>query len=768
MNATLTYLRTVFGTTEGVAHVAIGAGPHLADNGKLLHKSWTETQYVWPAEAERMARALTQAAAAGDDAYVCPYLMHGSKRAKGAAVAHRLAHADVDNGRADAEKVGALGGFAVASGSPGNAHCYVALSVPVSAEHHELLCRGLGAHLGAVDAKVSDNDVLRPPGTFNHKADPPTPVEWLVEPTGHVWEPAALAEALGVDLTRPRATRPAVGAVSIDPGTLPVKVLDALAEVTGDRSADTMRVVRACVDARLSLAQTRGVVALRSDLAGRLAERTDDDVWTCWAKVTDDRADRATQRATEAEWLADLVPIGEQHGHNGLLNVDGAKLAPPPDDATEDDNGPGASWRAVDLSATVAGLVAGTLTRHKPTVGVLGDGRALFYRGKVNGIAGASGSGKTWTALAASAQQLDAGAHVVYVDLEDDATGVVGRLLDLGADPDLILARFHYVSPQERFGQAAAMHLADALIHRPTLVVIDSTGESMALDGAKPNDDDDTARWFRSLPTPVARTGAAVIVLDHVVKADEGGLWPIGSQRKRAAINGAQYMQSTVRAFAKDTAGMAKLVCAKDRHGNYRTGQRVADLHVNPHPEGVALDLRAHDDTAPSTARVWRPTGLMERIATALAGSTEPLSFRGIDGAVTGKAEHIRTALGVLVAEGYVTVTNGPRNATLHTLAKPYVQREDPASDLYRPDGTHSPRLDRVSVSVSLERDTGHTHSTVSGTHSGHTRDTVHSQAEITPSCATCGRAMGRADAAEGVCIQCRRIAAANDRARAS
>ena len=45
-----------------------------------------------------------------------------------------------------------------------------------------------------------------------------------------------------------------------------------------------MRVVGACLDAGLSLGQTRTVVASRADLAARLAERRDDDVATCFAK----------------------------------------------------------------------------------------------------------------------------------------------------------------------------------------------------------------------------------------------------------------------------------------------------------------------------------------------------------------------------------------------------------------------------------------------------------------------------------------------------
>ncbi len=365
---------------------------------------------------------------------------------------------------------------------------------------------------------------------------------------------------------------------------------------------------------------------------------------------------------------------------------------------------PGDTWRPVDLADVVAGLLSGQLTRHAPTVGVRKDGAALFYAGKVNGIAGASGSGKSWSALFASVQQLDAGRHVVYVDLEDDAAGVVGRLLDLGAAPEAITSRFHYVHPDESYSDPAAGRLvATVTEHAASLVVIDSTGESMALDGAKPNDDDDTARWFRRLPTAVAAMGPAVVVLDHVVKADDGGLWPIGSQRKRAAISGAQYMQTTVRPFAKDTAGSAKLVCAKDRHGTYRPGQKIAELTVTPTAGGVHLALKAPAEAADQGADRFRPTALMEKVSRALEAVDEPLSFRGVDERVQGKQQHKAQALDVLVAEGYVQRTAGARNAKLHTLVKPYRQGTDPASDAYLPAGDSRAPDECVTVSVPID-----------------------------------------------------------------
>lgn len=98
----------------------------------------------------------------------------------------------------DIRKVSALpGDFSVGSGSPGNGHAHVKLAKSVPPHQHESLCRALGAHLGAVDSKISDNDVLRPPGTFNHKptvrGGAPAEVTWLIRPTGECIQPDELA-----------------------------------------------------------------------------------------------------------------------------------------------------------------------------------------------------------------------------------------------------------------------------------------------------------------------------------------------------------------------------------------------------------------------------------------------------------------------------------------------------------------------------------------------------------------------------------------------
>jgi CHC2 zinc finger len=65
----------------------------------------------------------------------------------------------------------------IASGSPGHLHAYWPLTSPVSIPEAEQANRRLAAHLGADAGAVTNAaTVLRPPGTYNFKSTPPTPV----------------------------------------------------------------------------------------------------------------------------------------------------------------------------------------------------------------------------------------------------------------------------------------------------------------------------------------------------------------------------------------------------------------------------------------------------------------------------------------------------------------------------------------------------------------------------------------------------------------
>ncbi|MHA7663729.1 hypothetical protein [Mycolicibacterium sp. HS_4_1] len=295
------YLIQVVGPAPGWLCIAVGVKPYRKNFRKFRFLRWIEQPVRWPDEAHGLVTFLRDTSEQLD-CYVCPYVLSGPRRVKHTSVAPDKVHADVDDGQLDVEKVRRIpGGCAVSSGSPGNGHVYVLMTRPVPHHQHEQLCRALMAHFGAKDAKVSDNDVLRPPGTFNRK---PTvgrgealPVVWAVKPDGVRIDPEKLAGLLGIELADGPMTvvhkaekRDISGGFDaavtppeepFEPNRFPA-VRQALATVSADRSADTMRVVRACYRSGLTLGQTRWAVRQRNDLAARLAQRHDDDVARCW------------------------------------------------------------------------------------------------------------------------------------------------------------------------------------------------------------------------------------------------------------------------------------------------------------------------------------------------------------------------------------------------------------------------------------------------------------------------------------------------------
>lgn len=305
------YVETCFGDAEGWLCVAVGQNPYRDANGKYKHHKWSEVVFGWPADADNALTYIEQTAALGD-VYACPYPMKEPRRVKGGAGQRVLIHADVD-GALDEKKAAEVGGFVVPSGTPGHGHVYVPLAWPVTPEQHEALCRGLAATLGG-DAKYSDNDLLRPPGTLNYKSKvdggDPNPVTVMWSGNGRV-DPRDVAALIGVDLANPAVTnghrhaRTESDARS-ESGSAPVNldkypsVRKELDRRTEDRSADTYRIAAACRKAGLTLAETTSVVRTRDDLRQRLDERKDDDLAAVWIKLDDEERTMARVVAPSA------------------------------------------------------------------------------------------------------------------------------------------------------------------------------------------------------------------------------------------------------------------------------------------------------------------------------------------------------------------------------------------------------------------------------------------------------------------------------------
>lgn len=343
----------------------------------------------------------------------------------------------------------------------------------------------------------------------------------------------------------------------------------------------------------------------------------------------------------------------------------------------------GDTWRRRDLAAARRGepLAPTLLTRS--------DKRCLFYPGKINALIGESESGKSWLALLAIAQEINAGNHVVYVDFEDTDRTLVARLAMLGCDPDIVDERVAYISPEETLTPAAAEILAaEMAVGAPTLVVLDGVNAAMARLGLDSNSTTDATRFAQILLARLVAGGAGVITIDHVSKNKETrGKGGIGSQAKRAMISGAAIAAEVVTPFGRGMTGKIRLLVDKDRHGGVRehaafgktAGTAIIRSLINP--DRVTLEIDPSDDRPISERGPFRPTGLMEKASRFLASQGEAMSTRAIEDAVKGKREHIAAALSALAQGRYVDVSDGPRGARLYRHVTVYREMDDLVED---------------------------------------------------------------------------------------
>lgn len=303
------------------------------------------------------------------------------------------------------------------------------------------------------------------------------------------------------------------------------------------------------------------------------------------------------------------------------------------------------------------------------------DTDALIYPERVNALNGEPGGGKTWVALQACAEMIAGGCHVVMIDLEDHAPSTLARLRALGATDEDIRERFHYVKPDRPLSPEAMEYLEVKVVELGVaLVVIDSVGELMSLQGVKPNDDDAVAALYRAVPRRLAALGPAVLLVDHVPKNNtDTPLYAIGSQRKRAAIDGASFMVATVKAFAAGVDGTLKLVTAKDRLGNFVTGQTAALANVSSSHDGAGIAITVvQPDVTPAGGQ--RQTHNMEKISRYLESQPGRCASRSeILAGAKVRAEYLNTVLTQMEAEGTIRSENmGKGRARRITLAREF------------------------------------------------------------------------------------------------
>jgi hypothetical protein len=232
------------------------------------------------------------------------------------------------------------------------------------------------------------------------------------------------------------------------------------------------------------------------------------------------------------------------------------------------------------LYGDVAGLLTGTLPDPpEPDVLACSDGVGLLYSGQVNHVFGDPESGKTWLCLAAVAETLDDGHRAAVIDLDRNGmSATVSRLLDLGAPEAALgdLARFRYVEPEDAAHLRAVV--ADLAAWRARCIVLDSLGELLPMFGASSNSPDDYTRVHSVVMQPLARSGAALAVVDHLAKGtDSRAMGATGTAAKKRAIGGVSLRVSIAEPYAPGRGGKSFLTIAKDRHGGLRANRPAGD-----------------------------------------------------------------------------------------------------------------------------------------------------------------------------------------------
>ncbi len=318
-----------------------------------------------------------------------------------------------------------------------------------------------------------------------------------------------------------------------------------------------------------------------------------------------------------------------------------------------------------------------------PTVFVRSDGQRLFYPQAVHSLFSEPSVGKTTVAGMAVVQEMEAGHRVVYLDYEDILPRLARRLLALDVSRLALLDRFHYARPGPLDDAGAAALVAHVADLSPTLVVVDGVAEALTAQGLDEGEPGDIARFYAMLCRPLAATGAAVVLLDHVAKDKEGrGRWARGSGHKLAAIDGAAYTLTATVPFSRHRSGRLLMTIAKDRPGAIgATGDVAAVIRLEPIGGGQRLVVTIDPSLYVETDTAAPAAGVSEQLRSTVLEVVSKLSEGGTAPSRNRIAEHVRarkvsfrdavlgTCLASLEQDGKIVLQEGPNNSHLYSLA---------------------------------------------------------------------------------------------------
>jgi RecA-family ATPase len=284
-----------------------------------------------------------------------------------------------------------------------------------------------------------------------------------------------------------------------------------------------------------------------------------------------------------------------------------------------------------------------------PTVADVGIGTGMLYAGRINEIHGEPGTGKSNVAIALSNAVMKSGGSVLYIDPEDVPAGFTRRSLQLGADPEDLMHRCHYLNDSAP-SEILLAHRWSA-IHRPQLVVIDGMAECMAAAGKNEDKAEDVILFMQELVRPFAeKSGAAILISDHVTKSwEDRGLWSRGSGAKMGRYDGVSYALTLKDAYSPGQAGAVLLTVAKDRNGGVGVkGRPVAEVYFMPAADNLTIvTFRVPDDQSSSLKPLRTMAKIMELMEECKQATKADLRK-------LGKSQMVDRAIELLEQEGSI------------------------------------------------------------------------------------------------------------------
>jgi hypothetical protein len=178
---------------------------------------------------------------------------------------------------------------------------------------------------------------------------------------------------------------------------------------------------------------------------------------------------------------------------------------------------------------------------------------------------------------------------------------------------------------------------------------------------------------------PFAEAGAAAVVIDHTPLGQ--GNRANGSQRKRGAVDVELQLAKIGVGFRPNKGGRVKISVGRDRDAAIVPCEFVLE------PE---MTWRLEEGAAGANGD-WRPTVLMAKVSRYLEAQTVPVSRSTVERDVEGKAQYLRQAIDLLIAQGFVDGVDGPRNSVMCVSRLPYpAGSSTPSDSVPTPSGTES------------------------------------------------------------------------------